>query len=246
MRTDQSPSRSGAVWITRAEPGAGATAASVVERGFEPIVAPLLTFRPLTASLALQAEEALAFTSINGVFRAAALTQERNMRVFAVGDATAAAARAAGFSQVASAGGDVEALTALILGARPPGGVLHPAARETAGDLVGRLKAAGVTARKVAVYATTAATRLPPTIEAVLRGGGLKAVVLHSPKAAKTAAALLAGRAGELTGTVAVSLSPACLAPLQTAGFAGLSSAAHPTEDALLEALAASTATRRS
>ncbi len=238
---DQSPIRSPAVWITRAEPGARATAARVAEIGFEPIVAPLLTFQPMATSLVLKPGEALAFTSINGVLRAAALTPERDIPVFAVGDTTAAAARAAGFSDVVSASGDVEALAALIVETRPTGGVLHPAARETAGDLVGQLNAAGVAARKVAVYATTAVMDLPSTVDEVLQSGGLAAVLLHSPKAAKAAATVLARRADALNTTLAVGLSPACLDPLQAAGFKGLLAAEHPTEDALLEALAAAT-----
>ncbi len=224
------------VWITRAEPGAAATAARVARLGLEPIVAPLLSFRPLLADIELRPGEALAFTSLNGAARTAALTDRRDAPVFAVGDATAEAARAAGFRDVRSAGGDVDALAALIVRAGPEGGVLHPAARETAGDLVGRLRAAGVAARKVPVYETEAAAALPEAISAALAEGRLKAILMHSPKAARTAAAMAGGAGWETLGIVG--LSEACVAPFRALSVRRVVAAPSPTEDALIAALA--------
>ena len=66
----------------------------------------------------------------------AALTPDRTHAVFAVGDATAEAARAAGFDRVQSAGGDLSRLAALLLAQGPGiGPLLVPGAREPAGDL---------------------------------------------------------------------------------------------------------------
>jgi uroporphyrinogen-III synthase len=53
---------------------------------------------------------ALAFTSVNGVEAFAARSAWRETRVFAVGAATAAAARAAGFADIVSSEGGVTAL----------------------------------------------------------------------------------------------------------------------------------------
>ena len=58
----------------------------------------------------------LVFTSANGVAAFAALTPDRALPVFTVGDATAEAARAAGFAAVRSAGGDIGMLAALLRG----------------------------------------------------------------------------------------------------------------------------------
>jgi hypothetical protein len=111
--------------------------------------------RPV-AVVDLSGVAALAFTSVNGVAAFARLHGDRDRPVFAVGDRTARAAREAGFADVASADGDVEALAALILGqaARLDGAVLHPCALEPAGDLVSPLVAAGLSARRLAVYET--------------------------------------------------------------------------------------------
>ncbi len=227
------------VWITRAEPGASATAARVTALGLAPLIAPLLSFHPLPADLSLGVDEVLAFTSLNGVERTAALTARRDMPVFAVGDATAEGARAAGFTGVVSAAGDVEALAALILAARPAGGVAHPAAEETAGDLVGRLNAEGLPARKLAIYRTQTVAKAPLAVVAALQAGALAAVLIHSPKAGRAAAGLLADWRDRLGGTAALGLSPACVAPLQDLGFAAVAAAAAPTEDALMQMLGA-------
>ena len=98
------------VWITRAEPGAARTAARLRDMGFEPIVAPLLAIEQLTPPVPdLATFAALAFTSVNGVAAFAALTPGRDLPVFAVGDATAQAALDAGFADVRSIAGGIEA-----------------------------------------------------------------------------------------------------------------------------------------
>ena len=80
-----------------------------------PAVAPLLAIRPIPQPAPdLTGVAALAFTSANGVAAFAALTPDRSRPVFTVGDATAQAARAAGFARVESAGGDLDRLAALI------------------------------------------------------------------------------------------------------------------------------------
>jgi uroporphyrinogen-III synthase len=239
MSAEQNPSLlAQGVWITRSEPGASETALRVAALGFRPIVAPLLSVRPLEVDLAIADDDALAFTSVHAVARVAALTAHRAGPVFAVGDATAAAARAAGFSDVRSAGGDVDDLAALIVAAHPQGAVVHPAARETAGDLVGALAAAGVRARKAAVYETVAATVLPPPVEAALKAGALAGALFHSPKAARAAAAILHRKAPLLAAVTAFGLSQACLDPLRATGFKALIEAAAPNDAALLDALA--------
>src|SRR5471030_2758840 len=103
------------IWITRAEPGASATAGRVRGLGFEPVVAPLLAVRALGhGPIDLAGAGAIAFTSANGVAAFAARSGARGLTAFAVGSGTAAAAKAAGFATVVSADGDVETLAAAI------------------------------------------------------------------------------------------------------------------------------------
>ena len=96
------------VWITRAEPGASATAARVRALGWEAVVAPLIEIHPLEPKIDLAGVGALAFTSAAGGRRLRrASPAERRLPVFAVGEATARAAREAGFAEVVSADGDM-------------------------------------------------------------------------------------------------------------------------------------------
>jgi uroporphyrinogen-III synthase len=59
--------RGAPVWITRARPGALATAERVRALGFEALVDPLLAIEFLDAEIDLSHVAALAFTSANGV-----------------------------------------------------------------------------------------------------------------------------------------------------------------------------------
>ena len=81
------------VWITRAEPGAAATAERVAAMGHKALVAPLLRIEPLAdVQIDLTGVAALAFTSANGVRAFAGLNPRRDIRVFSVGAGTTAAA----------------------------------------------------------------------------------------------------------------------------------------------------------
>jgi uroporphyrinogen-III synthase len=171
------------VWITRALPGAAQTAEKVRALGAVALVAPLLEVRVLNVpSVNLQDAVALAFTSANGVRAFVTQSNERRVPVFAVGDSTAAAARAAGFSDVASAAGDVAALARLIAKKPlPEGVVVHIGAQEPAGDLTGALAAAGIAARRVETYKTAALQLSEADLAEVRRA---TVILVHSPRAA--------------------------------------------------------------
>lgn len=225
-----------AVWVTRAEPGAGATAARLQARGLTPLVAPVLRVVPLDPPDAPGDYAALAFTSANGVRAFSGWSARRDLPVYAVGEATAAAAREAGFPETVSADGDVAELARLILARAPPGLVLHACGAERAGDLEGALAVAGRPAATLPLYRTEALDRLPAAAGQALEAGALEAVLVHSPKAGRALAALLAEAAGR--GRLhAVGLSSACLRPLEPLGLAALLPAARPDDAALLERL---------
>ncbi len=222
------------VWVTRAEPGATATAERLKALGHEPLVGPLLFVRDVGSStppaFAAPPFAALAFTSANGAAAFARRDPERDKAVFTVGDATAAAARAAGYADVRSADGDVEALAALILSQAPLGGmVLHPCAAEPAGDLVGALKAGGQAAERLTVYEAALAQALPP------RALEAEAVLVHSPRAGEALAALTP--LGAVAGMAAYVLSPSCTEPLAGLGFRSMAVAETPHEASLLALL---------
>ena len=237
LASRMSPAAAPRVWITRAEPGASATARRVEAAGLVPLVTPLLETADLAdASLALDAlppSAVLAFTSANGVRAFARLTPRRDLKAWCVGAATAGAARQAGFVDVVAGGGDVEALARDLLAA--PGGaeIVHASALDPAGDLVGRLSAAGRPARRLAVYAAREARPAPARLQEAL---GAETILVHSPRAARILEGLLGGRPGP--GPWVVGLSPACLAPLGSLDLAGMAAPASPLESDLINLLA--------
>ena len=100
----RNPYRPVCIWVTRAQPGADATAARLRERGYEAVVSPVLRTQALAGvTIDLSDVDALAFTSGAAVGAFAALTPRRDLPVFAVGDATAGLARATSSGRVASA-----------------------------------------------------------------------------------------------------------------------------------------------
>ena len=220
------------IWITRAQPGADATADRVRALGHDALVAPLLAVRVLPdVSVELSGVAALAFTSANGVRAFADASGERGLKVFAVGAATAQAARQAGFRSVLSADGDVEALAEGIAVRRSElkGAVLHPGAAEPAGDLAGALEKHGVEARRLILY-ETAPVSLAEEQAAMLSRAD--AVLLHSPRAAQVLAKVL--KAHPAPEMRALGLSKAVVKPLARTRMAAKAYPPFPLEAALL------------
>ena len=224
------------VWITRAQPGADATAERVRKLGLEAIVAPLLEVRPIAdAALDLTDVCALVFTSANAVAAFARRSDVRNLRVFTVGDATALAARAQRFAAVLSAQGDVSALASALAARRRelPGVILYPAAAEPSQDLAGALAAIGLDVRQTALYETALIT---PTEALTARLPEVEGVLVHSAKAARALAAWL--KQHPAPHLAAFCLSPQVARPLSRAALAIRVAAPAPNETALLSLIA--------
>ena len=228
------------IWVTRTSPDAEATAERLRALGHAPLVAPVLEVRLIESPRPmLDGVGALAFTSRNGVAAFVAICAGRDLPVFVVGEATARAARAAGFARVQSADGDVTALADLIVRGRNgfSGVLLHPGAHAPAEDLPGALKPHGVLARSHPVYRTDPA-RLPVAVTAALAARPLEldGVLVHSPRAAEYLAALPdLQRAAQLID--AYCISAAAAAPLRSLDLRSVAVAPHPDETALLNLL---------
>ncbi|MDB5492920.1 MAG: hemD [Phenylobacterium sp.] len=220
------------IWITRTQPGADSTAERVRAMGHEAIIAPLLAVHRVdNVEINLRGVAALAFTSANGVRAFAEQCGERELRVFAVGAATAQAARAVGFKTVLSADGDVEALAEGIAARRSQmhGAVLHPGAVEPAGDLAGALEKHGVEARRAILYETGPVKLSDAEAEILVRAD---AALLHSPRAAKVLAGVL--KAHPAPQLRALGLSKAVMRPLARTRLAAKAFPPFPLEAALL------------
>lgn len=214
--------------MTRAEPGAARTAARLTDLGFQPIVRPLLRIETLAPVTPPDRPDALVFTSINGVAAWLDLSVERDTPVLAVGQATAQAARAAGFASVRSADGDLDDLAALIRsdpalkGAR----LRHPRAETPAGDL-GALIDGHAGVEPLPVYrAVQTGLGAPEAFDAVL---------IHSPRAARALVAALGPDAAR--GRIACAISAKAAALLADLPFAETRIAGTPDDAALLARL---------
>ena len=233
------PTPSNKPWIiVRAEPGASATAAAIAARGGTALVAPLFTIAPIPAAWPdLSGVQALAFTSAHGV-RTAPPTIDQALPVFAVGAATAAAARAAGFTDVFNAGADGAALAQLVKLAlsKDKGPIVHIRGADVAFDVAGALERAGFATLTVTTYKAQGVTTLAPAILAAARDA--QGVLLHSPRGAEAVARLMAPLAPQLA---AVCISEATREAARRAPFARFAVAARPTDEALIDAAFAQT-----
>ncbi|WP_135212747.1 uroporphyrinogen-III synthase [Vitreimonas flagellata] len=190
------------VAITRAMPEAEITAQRVRALGAEPVIAPLLTIVPCGYDTNVEGAQALIFTSINGVHAFPAVREAQDKIILAVGDATAAAARAAGHKNVRSADGDVASLAALAKATLDParGKIIHIAGEHIAGDLAGELQRAGYRIERRTAYAAVQASVLPPQLTETL-----DIILFYSARAAEAFVALGAPNAAQLTA--------ACMSP---------------------------------
>ena len=232
--------------ITRPIADAEPLAAELARRGYGGVVAPVLEIvYPLSVSVDLAGVQALLFTSANGVRGFARAVAERGWPALAVGDATAAAARAAGFAAVHSAAGDAADLARLARRILDPaaGAVLHAAGDRLAADLRGLLEATGFAVRQATVYQTRRVPELPMAARRSLAAGNLAGVLFFSPRTAEVFARLTraAGLTDRLAGLTALCLSPAVARRLEEASGPGawqaIRVAARPDAAAVLALL---------
>jgi uroporphyrinogen-III synthase len=226
------------ILITRPIDDARPLADALEERGIEVLIEPLLEIRHLEdAEIVLQGVQALLFTSANGVRAFAALSPRRDLKAFTVGDGSAEAARQAGFTQVESAKGDVEALAALAVDRlKAEDGILfHAAGTVTAGDLKARLEGLGYQVRRAQLYEAKIAGALSPETLMNLNLGGIDAVLLFSPRTASTFADLWrAAGSPSLARIQALCLSAAVAREIGNLGWAGVEIADRPDLPSML------------
>lgn len=166
------------VLVTRPAPAADRSASRYRAAGHEVHVAPLLAFAPLDpgpgALPPAKGLAALVATSARGIEAAVPFLSPAHyaLPLHAVGEATARAARTAGFADTHAAEGDLIALAAALRAALPRGSeVLHLAPRDRSGDLAGLLQDAGIGCRLVELYAMDPVRHLPEDVRAALAAG---------------------------------------------------------------------------
>jgi len=225
--------------ITRPRNEAEALAALLARRGIAAVVEPMIEIAEHGAALPALAEvQAILCTSANGVRALARAGAGRDVPVFAVGDATARAARAAGFRGVESAAGNVDDLARLAVERLRPadGRLLHVAGSEVAGDLAGLLGGAGFQVERAVLYEARAVTSLSRETARLIDDGQIDLALFFSPRSAAIFARLVgaAGVGAGLAATVSISISAAADTALSNLPFRDRAVAAAPTQAALL------------
>jgi uroporphyrinogen-III synthase len=195
---------------------------------------PLTRIVRLADRLAVPAgTEALLFTSANAVRAFAAASPVRALPALCVGDRTAECARAAGFADVTSAGGDAADLARL---ARASGHhrFLHPRGRESR-----ELRLDGARVDAPAIYAAEPAGPPPSEVAEAFAAGALGLVTVWSPRNAGILGDWLDAARPSLGGTALLGISEAAVAPLRAAGFGAVLVAPRPEAGAMAERAAA-------
>jgi uroporphyrinogen-III synthase len=228
------------VLITRPQPGAEATARRLRAWHFEPVMAPVLEIIGIPASLPPAEETQAVLVSSANALGALPLPY-RARPLFAVGEATASRARAAGFADVRSAAGDGAALARLAIGCCDPAGppLLLASGRDQGAPQAAPQRAAGFALAHHAVYAAEPVTSFAAPARAALAGHRLEAALFFSAASARHCAALIdaAGLRDATARVAALAISTATATALQHLPWRCVRVAAHPNQDALLALL---------
>ena len=233
------------VLVTRPEPDAERTAQKLRARGCDVLLAPVLRIEPIVdADLGAGPWDAVALTSANA---AHALKQHPRRKelvalpVLTVGRRTAEAARAAGFTDVASADANEQALAGLI-SSRYRGGIkiLYLAGEDRAGDLAAAVAPKDIRFETVVVYRAVAAQHLAPPVAAALKAGTVDGVAHFSRRSAAIYldCARAAGVLDSALTPFHYCLSQVVAGPLIAAGARQVVVAKSPEENALLDLVA--------
>jgi len=184
---------------------------------------------------------ALAFTSANGVHAFTKRSSRRDIAVFAVGDATARAARVAAFKDVKSAMGDVADLAQLIIQTLSPkaGPILHPAANQVAGDLARHLTDAGFAYRREVIYRAEKISTLSTGARTAIARGDIDGVVLMSPRTGRVFTELMirSGLADRAAYMTVFCLSTTVAVAAEGLPWCKVKTAARPERDAFMALL---------
>jgi uroporphyrinogen-III synthase len=207
--------------VLRPEPGASATAAKARELGLEAHCVPLFQIEPIDWAAPDSGRfDGVLLTSANAIRCAGEpLRHYRGLKAYAVGDATAEAAREAGFDVAATGSDGVDRLLGSI---EPDLELLH---------LCGEQRRDPVRARQsitpVPVY------RSEEIADPDLSRASSSVALIHSPLAARRFAQLVAERRSNIIAAISSAAAEAA-----GSGWRKVSVAERPNEDALL-ALAA-------
>ncbi len=219
------------LWVTRSAPDNRLTERRLRSLGHKVIKVPVLDIERVEPSVPVAPPDAIVFTSGHGVSHHRFRDDWTQVPVYTVGDHTGRAALGAGYRDVRSAKGDVTDLQKLIVTTLArPAHVVHFSAEQPAGDLRVYLEMSGYEATRQVVYRSRPVgdADLGRAIGALPR---LDSILVHSPKAARRVAELVA--AYNWSGRV-FCISEACAAELRHLPALRVTAAPRPTEESLV------------
>jgi uroporphyrinogen-III synthase len=208
------------IWLTRPQDDSVALAAALANHGIDSIIAPVMRIeRCVFSDFKSDKPDAILLTSRHAAHALSGLPADwRTLPLFAVGTATAEAARAASFTTVIEGDGGVLELLPRIAGQLAPGArILYLAGEETSADMPALLGARGIAVEQVTAYRAIAETSLPPEMLTALKKNAVTGTVFFSARSAQLAAELLAHHQ---MAAAAARMDAYCLS-LAVAGAAG-------------------------
>lgn len=226
--------------VTRPKPDNARTAAALRALGHDAMLAPMLVIEPIAdADLGSPPWSAILLTSANGARAAADHPRCRELfllPVLAVGQGSAAAARAAGFADVVSADGDASDLAQLaatrMAGSRLP--LLYLAGEDRSRDLGGELSKHGLSVRTVTVYRAVRTSGFSAAVRNALSQGQVNGVLHFSRRSVESYLDCARDIVTAALAPVHYCLSARAAEPLRAAGAASIRIASQPDEASLL------------
>lgn len=228
------------VLVTRPEPGASRTALRLAEAGYQPVVVPLSEIVPLEPQVATGAFQAVAISSANATRHApnALVARLAGLPVFAVGDASAVAAREAGFANIhSSAGSAAELARDIAAGVRRPARIAYLCGRVRRDALESELSEAGFEVTAIETYDTR--IRTPSGQEVTgLDTAPIAAALVYSAEAAAALSGLAKSHSATIfRDTTFIAISERVAERLIAVAPGRVISAVTPDEDAMFELL---------
>jgi len=229
------------VLLTRPAGQSEALAKTLRNLGYAPFIDPLLNIIPISKQLDSSGIQALLFTSANAVGPFCAANAERDLPVFAVGAASAAALRKAGFREIHTGDSGADAVARDIIRLCDPqnGSVLHVSGETIRGNPAGILDEGGFDYRREIVYRADAATEISPKTMAAIKDDKITTILFFSPRTGETFANLIgmAGLTEKCGGMMALCLSPAVAGSVRNLPWRTVIAAKSPQTDAMIAAL---------
>lgn len=192
------------------------------------ICSPLIKISGLDGPVRLGSEEAVIFTSANGVRFA---PEGNGRRAYCVGDNTTEAARKAGWNAQCG-GNDAGELINFLLALRPTSRLHHLSGIHQRGDISARLVEEGLTARRTAIY-DQIPQQLSDEARSVVDAHTPCVVPLFSPRTAKH----FASQVTPSPHVSIVALSDAVAAECTSSGLSVVATATKPSALAMVKSL---------